>query len=326
MLKTLFAAILITLAHYPTLTAASEAYPTKPIKFIVPYPPGGPLDTTARILADKLRDSLAQPVIVENRPGAGGNIGADQVAKANADGYTIGIGAVATHAINPSLFAKMPYNAQKDFTPLSLIAQVPNVLVMNTEVATKLNIRTAQDLIQYARANPGRLNYASGGNGSGGHLAGELFKAAAKVSAVHIPYQGASPAQLGLIAGQTDFMFDNLASANANIQAGKLKPLAVTSAQRQAGLDVPSLQELGFSGLEINTWWGVFAPANLPPVITQRLVTEIHKALAQPDLKERFAKLGASPSPMAPDAFARFIQQEATKYAKVIQSAGIKPD
>jgi tripartite-type tricarboxylate transporter receptor subunit TctC len=232
-MKTIFRTLLV--AALPLLVGVSiapvgsaQTYPAKPVKFIVPYPPGGPLDAVARMMAEKMKNGLGQPVIVENKPGAGGNIGADAAAKSAPDGYTIVMGAVATHAINPSLFSNIPYDAVKDFAPISLVASVPNVLVLNSEMSARLGINNVKDLITYAKANPGKLNFASGGNGSAGHLAGELFKSMAKVSMVHIPYSGAAPAQLGLLGGQTDLMFDNLASATPNIRAGKLKPLAVT--------------------------------------------------------------------------------------------------
>lgn len=193
--------------------AQGDAFPAKPLRFVVPYPPGGPLDSMARLLAEKVRESLGQPIIVENRSGAGGNIGADLVAKAAPDGYTLVMGAVATHAINPWLFANLPYDPVKDFAPVTIVASVPNVLVMNLEFAEKNNIQNLGDLLAYAKKNPGRLNYGSGGNGSAGHLSGELLKARAGIAAEHIPYQGAAPAQLALLSGQSDFMFDNLAAA-----------------------------------------------------------------------------------------------------------------
>jgi tripartite-type tricarboxylate transporter receptor subunit TctC len=313
------------------LPCSAQTYPAKPVRFVVPYPPGGPLDAVARMLADKMKDGLGQPVIVENKPGAGGNIGADAVAKSAPDGYTIVMGAVATHAINPSLFARMPYDAVKDFAPVSMVASVPNVLVLNTAFAAKMGIASVKDLIGYAKANPGKLNFASGGNGSAGHLAGELFKSMAKVSMLHIPYNGAAPAQLGLLAGQTDLMFDNLASAAQNIRAGKLKPLAVTSATRAAALpDLPTLAEAGsaagLSGFDINTWFGVLAPAKTPAPVIARLNAEIVKALHAPDIKEKMIRLGAEPSPTTPQQFEALIQKDLKKYAAVVKTSGAKVD
>jgi tripartite-type tricarboxylate transporter receptor subunit TctC len=305
--------------------ALAQPWPARPIRFVVPYPPGGPLDQVARALAEKLREPLGQPVVVENRPGAGGNIGADLVAKAAPDGYAIVMGAVATHAINPYLYAKMPYDANRDFTPVTRVATVPNVLVMNPQTAERLGVHSLGDLIAYARKNPGKLNYASGGNGSAGHLAGELLEAQAGVSMVHIPYGGAAPAQLGLLAGQTDLMFDNLASATPQIRAGKLKAFAVTTAQRSSFFpELPTVAESGLKGFDISTWFGVFAPANTPGPIVDRLNAEFARALAAPDIRERLARMGAEPSPMSPEAFANFVRAEQAKYERVVKASGAR--
>ncbi|WP_416049321.1 tripartite tricarboxylate transporter substrate binding protein [Cupriavidus basilensis] len=311
--------------------AAAAAYPAKPLKFVVPYPAGGPLDTVARAIGDKLKDSLGQPVVVENRPGAGGNIGADYVAKQPADGYTIVMGAVATHAINPSLFAKMPYDPVKDFSPITLVADVPNVLVMHPGKAAELHINNVRELVEYARKNPGKLDYASGGNGSAGHLSGELFKSMAKVSMVHIPYNGASPAQLSVLSGQTDMIFDNLASASANIKAGKLKAFAVTTATRAAALpELPTIAEagkgLGLEGFDISTWFGVFAPANTPKEIVDRLNHEIVAILKTDDMKAKLARIGAQPAPTTPEQFGALVQRELKKYAQIVKVSGAKVD
>ncbi|MDB5823631.1 MAG: tripartite tricarboxylate transporter substrate binding protein [Herminiimonas sp.] len=326
--RLLLAAVVLLAAP---VAAQADAWPSKPIRFIVPYPPGGPLDGIARILGEHMKEGLGQTVIVDNKPGAGGNIGADIAAKSVPDGYTIVMGAVATHAINPSLFSKMPYDAVKDFAPVTLVATVPNVLVMNSANASKLGINSVSDLVKYAKAHPGRLNYGSGGNGSAGHLAGELFKSMAKVSLVHIPYSGAAPAQLGLLAGQTDLMFDNLASAAQNIRAGKLKPLAVTTSSRAATMqNLPTMSEAGagygLKDFDINTWFGVLAPAGTPPVIVSRLNTELGKALRSPDVRERMLKLGAEPSPSTPEQFVALIQRELKKYATVVKASGAKVD
>jgi len=313
------------------LAAAAQpaAYPSKPIRLIVPYPPGGPLDTAARALADRVKDSLGT-IVVENRAGAGGNIGVDQLAKSAPDGYTIGIGAVATHAINPWLFAKLPYDPIKDFTPITLIAHVPNVLVMPPETAARYGIQSVRDLIDYARKNPAKLNYASGGNGSAGHMAGELLKSMARVSIVHIPYAGAAPAQLGLLAGQTELMFDNLASAAPQIRAGKLRAFAVTTAARAASFpDLPTMAEAGgkeLAGFDVSTWFGVFAPAATPPAIVERLSDEFRRALATSEMRERLARMGAEPAPMTPSEFAAFVRKELAKYEKVVKFSGAKVD
>jgi tripartite-type tricarboxylate transporter receptor subunit TctC len=327
-----FTAMLALVVMFATpITAHADTWPSKPLRFIVPYPPGGPLDNIARILAEHMKEGLGQPIIVDNKPGAGGNIGADIAAKSAPDGYTIVMGAVATHAINPSLFSKMPYDAVKDFAPVTLVATVPNVLVMNSVNAAKLQINSVSDLVKYAKAHPGRLNYGSGGNGSAGHLAGELFKSMAKVSVVHIPYSGAAPAQLGLLAGQTDLMFDNLASAAQNIRAGKLKPLAVTTSSRASTMqNVPTMSEAGagdgLKDFDINTWFGVLAPAGTPPAVVFRLNGELGKALRSPDVRERMLKLGAEPSPSTPEQFATLIQRELKKYATVVKASGAKVD
>jgi tripartite-type tricarboxylate transporter receptor subunit TctC len=306
-------------------SSATVSTNSRPIRFIVPYPAGGPLDTVARTLAEQLKDSLGT-VIVENRPGAGGNIGADLVAKSAPDGSTLVMGAVATHAINPWLYSKMPYDALRDFTPITRVAQIPNVLVMNTDAAKAHSINTVQDLIAFARKNPGKLNYGSGGNGSAGHLAGEMFKAQAKVSMVHIPYAGGAPAQLGLISGQVDLNFDNIASAAANIKAGKLKALAVTTAQRSSAmLELPTIADT-LPGFDINTWFGIFGPAKLPADVAERLNKAFVSALNSPNMKERLAKLMAEPAPTTLEQFTRFVAAEHAKYEKVVKTSGAKVD
>ncbi|MBX3614228.1 MAG: tripartite tricarboxylate transporter substrate binding protein [Burkholderiaceae bacterium] len=305
--------------------ALADQWPSRPIRFVVPYPPGGPLDQVARALAEKLREPLGQPVVVENRPGAGGNIGADLVAKAAPDGYSIVMGAVATHAINPYLYAKMPYDANRDFTPITRVATVPNVLVLNPQTAERLGIRSLRDLIAYARKNPGKLNYGSGGNGSAGHLAGELLEAQAGISMVHIPYGGAAPAQLGLLAGQTDLMFDNLASATPQIRAGKLQAFAVTTPQRSSFFpELPTVAESGLKDFDISTWFGVFAPAGTPRPIVDRLNIEFTRALSAPDIRERLGRMGAEPSPMSPEAFANFVRAEQAKYERIVKASGAR--
>ena len=248
------------------------------------------------------------------------------MAKAAPDGLTIGIAAVATHAINPWLYSKMPYNAATDFTAITQMLRVPNVLVMNAEVAQKLKIQTLADLIAYAKANPGRLNYGSGGNGSAGHLAGEMFKKATDLFIVHIPFNGGNPAQLALLSGQVDFNFDNLATAAANIRAGKLKPLAVTTAARSALMpDVPSVAET-LKGFEVDTWWGLVGPAGLPREITNRLHQAFAGALQQPEVKTRFAALMAEPVANTPEQFGAFMKQELAKYENVVKASGAKVD
>jgi tripartite-type tricarboxylate transporter receptor subunit TctC len=316
----------------PLLAAAglTHAQGTRPIRLVVPYPPGGPLDIVARALADKAKDSLGT-VVVENRPGAGGNLGADLVAKAPPDGTMIVMGAVATHAINPWLYSKLPYDPVRDFTPITLVAQVPNVLVMNAETATRLSIGSLADLVAFAKKNPGRLNYGSGGNGSAGHLAGEMFKAQAGLFAVHIPYAGAPPAQLALVSGQVDFNFDNLAAASANIKSGKLRALAMTSGKRSSAMpEVPTVADagaaLGLAKFEIGTWFGLFGPARLPAETTARLNKAFVDALNSPEIKARMATLMAEPSPTTPAQFADFVKAELAKYGPVVKATGAKAD
>ena len=310
-----------------TLAPPLAAQP-RPLRLVVPYPPGGPLDVIARALADKVKDTLGV-IVVENKPGAGGNLGADAVAKAAPDGQTIVMGAVATHAINPWLYAKLPYHPIRDFTPITLVAQVPNVLVMNAETAQRLGIATVADLVAYAKKNPGRLNYGSGGVGSAGHLAGEMFKRQAGIFMVHIPYPGGNPAQLALLSGQVDLNFDNLAAASANIKSGKLRAIAMTTARRSSAMpEVPTIAETGRSvGLgrfAIDTWFGLFGPAKMPAEVTQRLNRAFVDALNTPDLKARLATLLAEPAPMSPEQFASFVQAELAKYETVVKTSGAK--
>ena len=309
------------------LAAASSAFAqaSRPIRLIVPYAPGGPLDVTARALAERVEGKLGT-IIVENKPGAGGNIGSDYVAKAAPDGQVIGLAAVATHAINPWLFSKMPYDAARDFAPITQMVRVPNVLVMNADTAARLKINTLADLIAYAKRNPGQLNYGSGGNGSAGHLAGEMFKQGAGVFAVHIPYNGANPAQLALVSGQVDFNIDNLASAAANIKAGKLKALAVTTAKRSPMLPgVPAMAET-LKGFEVDTWWGLAAPAGTPKDVIDKLNTAFTAALKSPETQQRFAMLMAEPVPTTPEQFGQLMQRERARYEPVVKRSGAKVD
>lgn len=317
------AALVAGLTCVAPALAQSTDFPTKPLRFVVPYPPGGPLDSSARFLAEKIRASLGQPVIVENRAGAGGNIGADQVAKATPDGYTLVMGAVATHAINPWLFASLPYDPIKDFAPVTIVAAVPNVLVMNVDFAKANGIDSVEDLIAYAKKNPDRLNYGSGGNGSAGHLAGELLKARAGVGAVHIPYQGASPAQLALLGGQSDFMFDNLAAAAPMIKDGKVKALAVTTLARSSLLpDVPTMDESGVKGFDLGTWFGVFTTGGTPPDVVAKLNQAYVDALREPDIRARMLAMGSEAQPMTAEAFAAFVKKENEKYQEIVKLSG----
>jgi tripartite-type tricarboxylate transporter receptor subunit TctC len=303
----------------------SLAQPARPIRLIVPYAPGGPVDVTARLLAERVKDSLGT-VIIENKPGGGGNIGVDAIAKAAPDGLTIGIAAVATHAINPWLFGKMPYDAARDFAAITQMVRVPNVLVMNAQTAARLKINTLADLITYAKAHPGQLNYGSGGNGSAGHLAGELFKQGAGIFAVHIPYNGGNPAQLALLSGQVDFNFDNLATAAPNIRAGKLKALAVTTLTPSAELPgIPPVADT-IKGFAVDTWWGLVAPARTPADVIAKMNTAFVAALRSPEVKTRFAALMAEPVASSPQEFANFMKAELAKYEKIVKISGAKVD
>ena len=304
-------------------SATPRTWPVKPLRFVVPYPPGGPLDTMARLLAEKVKVSLGQSVIVENKPGAGGNIGADVVAKAAPDGYTLVMGAVATHAINPWLFATIPYDSVKDFAPVALVASVPNVLVMNKAFATKNGIATVSDLLTYARAHPGEMNYGSGGSGSAGHLAGELLRARTQINIVHIPYQGASPAQLALLSGQSDFMFDNLAAAAGLINDGKVIALAVTTTARSEMLpQVPTMQEAGVKPFDIGTWFGVFTTAGTPDAVVEVLHEAYQTALRDPQVQERLKAMGSNATVLSAAEFAAMVMAEREKYQEIVKFSG----
>lgn len=311
------------------LAAAGIAHPAlaqaKPIRLIVPFAPGGPIDVTARLLAEKVKDSLG-PVAIDNKPGAGGNIGVDLVAKAAPDGHTIGIAAVAMHAINPWLYNKLPFDPVKDFAPITQMLRIPNVLVINADTAQRLKISTLKDFLAYARANPGKLNYGSGGNGSAGHLGGEIFKQRGGFFAVHIPYAGGAPSQLALLSGQVDYTLDNLATAAVNIRAGKVLPLAVTTAQRSPLLpEVPAMADT-LPGFDIDTWWGLVAPAGTPRELVQRLNSAFVAALQSAEVKGRFAQLMAEPLPGTPEQFAALIQRELKRYEAVVKASGAKAE
>ena len=312
------------------LAVPAWAQQAKPIRLVVPYPPGGPLDVVARALAERVQPTLGT-VVVDNKPGAGGNLGADLVAKSAPDGNTLVMGAVATHAINPWLYAKLPYDPVRDFTPITRVAQVPNVLVMNAQTAQRLNISSVRDLVIYARRHPGKLNYGSGGNGSAGHLAGEMFKSQAGLFIVHIPYAGAAPAQLALLSGQVDFNIDNLASAAANIRAGKLRALAVTTAQRASAMPaLPTMAEAGrddgLQQFDIGTWFGLFGPAGLPPEVLLRLNSAFVAALESADIRAKLAALMAEAAPTTPEQFAAFVAAELARYGPVVKASGAKAE
>jgi tripartite-type tricarboxylate transporter receptor subunit TctC len=309
---------------------AQTAWPSKPVRIVVPFAPGGTTDILARAMAPELSRAFGQQFVVENRAGAGGNIGADLVAKAPNDGYTLLMGTVGTHGINKSLYARMPYDPQKDFAPISLVAGVPNVMVVNTEKAAARGIQNVADFIRHAKANPGKLNMASSGNGTSIHLAGELFKSMGGVFMTHFPYTGSGPALLALLGGDMDVMFDNLPSSMPHIKAGKLKALAVTSAQRSSALpDVPTVDQAGgavFKGFEASSWFGLLAPAGTAPDTITRIQQETAKALGTPAIKERLQAQGAIPSGNTPQEFARLIDAEIRKWAPVVKNSGAKVD
>ncbi|MBS0441090.1 MAG: tripartite tricarboxylate transporter substrate binding protein [Proteobacteria bacterium] len=323
--RLLITAAAVAFAPLPVL--AQSAWPSKPVRIVVPFAPAGTTDILARALAPELSRAFGQPFVIENKPGAGGNVGADLVAKSN-DGHTLLMGTVGTHAINPALYAKMPYDHVKDFVPVTLVAGVPNVLVMNPAKAEAMGIKGVPDLIRYAKANPGKLNMASSGNGTSIHLAGELFKTMTGTYLVHFPYRGSGPALLDLIGGNMDLMFDNLPSAMPHIKAGKLKALAVTSAERSSALpDLPTVAEAGpLKGFEASSWFGLLAPAGTSSEVVNRLQQETAKALATPALKERLQAQGAIPSGMSPADFAKFIAAETKKWAAVVKASGATVD
>jgi tripartite-type tricarboxylate transporter receptor subunit TctC len=321
----------LTLAACGVLPAAAQAqaaWPAKPVRIVVPFAAAGTTDILARAVAQELTRALGQPFVVENRAGAGGNIGADLVAKAAPDGYTLLMGTVGTQSINKFLYSRMPFDPQKDFQPITLVAGVPNVMVVNTEKAAARNIQTAGDFLKLAKASPGKLNMASSGNGTSIHLAGELFKSMGGVYMTHFPFTGSGPALLSLMAGDMDVMFDNLPSAMPHIRSGKLKALAVTSSQPSAALPgVPTVEQAtGLKGFEASSWFGLLAPAGTPMDIVNRLQQETAKALATPQMKERLLAQGAIPSGNTPAEFARLIEAEQKKWAPVVKASGAKVD
>lgn len=305
---------------------AADNFPSRTVEFIVPYAPGGPLDTMARLLADKVKSDLGV-VVVENRPGAGGNIGAGVAAKAQPDGHTLVMGAVAINAINPWLYDSLPFDPVDSFEPVTLVASVPNVLIMNTDFATKNGIETVQDLIEYGRNNPDSLNYASGGNGSAGHLAGELLNARADITSVHIPYAGAAPAKMALMAGDVDFMFDNLASAATLVAADSVKALAVTTGARSFMFpEMPTMQEAGVENFDLGTWFGVFTTGGTPNDIVSKLNQAYVKALRDPDVQEALRAMGSDAEPTSSAEFAELVATDLIKYKELVEVSGAKAE
>jgi tripartite-type tricarboxylate transporter receptor subunit TctC len=308
--------------------AHAQTWPSKPVRIIVPFPPGGTTDIVARSIGVELQRMWQHPVVIENRAGAGGNIGADAVAKSPGDGYTLLMGTVGTHAINQALYAqsgsKMPFDPVKDFVPITLVAGVPNVMVINP----KLPVNSVAEFIAYAKARPGQLNMASSGNGTSIHLTGELFKTVTGTYMVHFPYRGSAPAVTDLITGNMNVMFDNLPSALPHIKSGRLKALAVTSRTRSPALpDVPTIEEAaGLKGFDASSWFGLFAPAGTPRTVVDKIQADVAKALSQPAVRERFVAQGADPGGNTPDQFAAFIRAETEKWTRVVKFSNAKVD
>ena len=302
---------------------AAADWPNKPIRWVVPFPPGGAMDAIARTLGEKAAKSLGQPFVIENKPGAGGNIGADFVAKQPGDGYTMMITSIGM-ATNKPLYSKLNYDPIKDFAPVSLLAVVPNVLVTN---ATQPDVKTARDVIAAARKAPGKLTYASAGNGTSIHLAGEVFTSLAQVEMLHIPYKGSGPAVSDLLGGQINYMFDSITSARPHIESGKLRALGVTTAKRSSTLpNVPTLAEAGVPGYEVSPWFAVFMPAATPKAIVSKLNKALLDAMKDPEVAKRFETIGAEPVGSTPDELAQHLARESERWTQLITERGIKLD
>jgi len=302
---------------------AAQPWPSKPIKWVIPFAPGGTTDILARTIGEKLSVALGQPIIVDNKPGAGGGVGADQVAKSPADGYTIMGGTISTHAINASLYSNLPYDPVRDFAPITLIVRVPNMLVVNPELPAK----DVRELIALLKANPGKYSFASSGNGTSQHLSGELFKTMTGVEMQHIPYRGSPPALADVVGGQVAMTFDNITTAWPLVKGGKLRALAVTTAKRSPiAPDVPTLAESGLPGYEIGSWQGVFAPAGVSTEIVKRLNAEIVRIINAPDVRQKLVDMGAEPAPNTPEEFAAMVKAEVAKWADVVRKSGAKVD
>jgi tripartite-type tricarboxylate transporter receptor subunit TctC len=317
---------LSVLSALTTTTAYAQSvpdFPTRPIKIIVPFAPGGATDVLARMVGAKLQESWGQPVVVDNRPGAGGNIGAEAAARSPGDGYTLLLAAAGFMAVSPSLYAKLPFDTVKDFAPVAQLVKAPLLLVVNSTVQA----RTVKELIDYGKANPGKLTIGNGGTGTAQHLGGEFFTYTAGINAVHVPYKGSAPATTDLIAGVFNAQFDNMVTLIGHVKSGKIRPLGVSSLKRAAILpEVPTIAESGLPGFETGTWYGVVAPASTPAVIVDKLNREINRILALPDVSEKLVQMGLEASPMTPAAYGEFIRKEIAQYARVIQNAKIKLD
>lgn len=312
---------LLAAAMIPHAAAQSQPYPAKPVRWVVGFPPGGGTDILARIVAQKLGDAWSQPVLVENRPGASATIGANAVARAAPDGYTLSMGQLTPNAIAPALYPNLPYDAIRDFAPIVLVGTSPNVLV----VTPSLPAKNLAELVALAKAQPGKLGYASSGPGSLQHIAAELFKSLAAIDLIHVPFKGSGQAVTDLIAGQVSMNFDAIPPVIQHIRSGKLRALAVTSAKRAAGLpDVPAIAESGYAGYDLTTWWGLFAPAGTPPEIVAKVARDTVAALALADVMERFANLSVEPGGGTPGEFTDYVRAEVVKYRALVDRLGIK--
>jgi tripartite-type tricarboxylate transporter receptor subunit TctC len=313
--------LVIAFALLP-LVATAQPYPSKPVRIIVNFPAGGVADIYARIIGAKVQESWGQPVVVENRTGGGGNIGADAVAKSAPDGYTLNMSAIGPHAVNVSLFSKMPYDPVKDFAAIALVLEAEGLLVVHPTVPAN----TVAELIAYARANPGKLTFASAGPGTASHLAGELFKTMAKVDMLHIPYKGNVPAITDLLAGQTSLLFATMPTVLPHAKAGKLRAIATLGSERSAA--TPELPTIGetLKGFEVNNWIGLFAPAGTPPEIVKRWNTEVMRVMRSPDIQARLPVDGARFTPNTPEQFSAFVKSEIAKWAPVVKASGARVD
>lgn len=306
-----------------TAAAIAQPYPSKPIRLIVPYPPGGGTDIFARIVGAKLGEALGQQLVIEQRPGAGGVIGAEAAAKAAPDGYTLLIGQASNLAINPNLMSRLPYDPVRDFSPITLIAASPNLLVVHPS----LPVRSVKDLVTLAKSRPGSINYASAGNGSPGHLAAEYFKTVAKINLVHVPYKGATPALTDVIAGQVSLYFTSPVAAQPYVRSGRLRQIAVTSGQRFPPLpDVPTIAEAGYKEVDMTSWWGLLAPAGVARDIVARLNAETLRVLGAAEMKERLAGQGAVVVTNTPEQFGAYIKTEIANWSRIVKASGARLD
>jgi len=302
---------------------AQQTYPTKPIRMVCPFPPGGTTDLVARLVALKLTEAWGQQVVVDNRPGAGGVIGTEMVAKAVPDGYTILLGSITTHAVNPALYKKLDFDPVKDFTPVSLVVSSPQLLAVHPAVPAK----SVKELIALAKAKPGQLNYGSAGTGTSPHLTFELFKRMASIDVVHVPYKGTGPAITDLVGGQVQMMITGIVALMPHVKSGKLRALAVTSAKRVSALsDVPTVAESGVPGFDVSSWFGVFLPAHTPRMIVTKMNGEIRRILEQPSVRRRLIDQGADPASNTPEEFAAYVKAEMARWGEVVRSTGARAD